>query len=260
MPIRMHAARAARAISITAFAGAGLLPLAACGRAAAPVPEGAAPPRLVEILPGGRVLTVPAVRDTTRAYRLLARRTGDTTTVDFGLTTLGERAHTEDGTFVQVMTTPKQASYDTLMVRVAGLAPRWERLRFGPRTIRVEYDGARVTRWEQVGDSAARISTTEFPTPVFAFNQAHTLVRSIPLRVGYTAVLPLFAATTAELEHDTITVTGAPAAGRRGWTVRFADPVIVATYTLDAATREILGYRVAQRSGRAEFWWDLATR
>lgn len=153
---------------------------------------------------------------------------------------------------------PKREFYDTFEVRLKGLAPRWEHLRLGARRIRIEYDGARVTRWDQSGDSAAHTSTVVFPTPVFAFQQLHMIVRSLPLRAGYTAILPLYSEGTAELEHDTVTVTGAPGPGSRGWTVRFADPSIVSTYTLDPATREIVDYRVVQRAAKAELWWERA--
>ncbi|HET9983981.1 MAG TPA: hypothetical protein VFQ38_10355 [Longimicrobiales bacterium] len=259
MPIRVHAARLVRSLPRPALALAGVLSMAACGRPVAS-PSGAAAPRGVS---SARELRLPTVRDTTRAFHFLARRTGDTTTIDLGLTTLGDRPGAEDGghaSFRQVQASPKREFYDTLEVRVNGLAPRWEHLRLGARRIRIEYDGTRVHRWDQTGDSVPRTATVDFPTPVFAFNQVHMLVRSVPLRVGYTTVLPLYSEGTAELEHDTITVIAAPGPDARGWTVRFADPAIVSTYTLDATTREIVGYRVLQRSGKAELWWEFVEK
>lgn len=229
----------------------------ACGAPPTNVPA----PGTNLIVPPASALTPPTVRDTTRHYHVLGRRQSDSVERDLALIAVAERrqADRSGAAILQVMGSPQWQWDDTVLARAKGLAPRWERLRVGRHIIRLEYDGGRVTRWEQNGDSAARTSTVTFPTAVFAFNQVHMIVRSLPLRVGYTAILPLYSEMTAELERDTVSVTAAPSAGKLDWTIRFADPAIVSTYRLDAVTREIVDYRVVQRAAKAEMRWVAAT-
>jgi hypothetical protein len=75
-------------------------------------------------------------------------------------------------------------------------------------------------------------------------------VRSTPYRAGFTSIVPLYSEGDDAIEMDSIAVIGA-APGR--WTIRFADPAIIATYGLDVTTRRILSYDVVSRKtgGRA---------
>jgi hypothetical protein len=51
------------------------------------------------------------------------------------------------------------------------------------------------------------------------------LVRSLPYRVGYTAILPLYSEGDDAIEMASVAVIGT---GADRWTVRFADPAIIA--------------------------------
>jgi hypothetical protein len=68
-------------------------------------------------------------------------------------------------------------------------------------------------------------------------------------------ILPLFSEADAELEHDTITVVTdtALADGRTAWIVRFADPVIVQQYVVDAISRHTIRITTQQRKSGTRF-------
>jgi hypothetical protein len=38
------------------------------------------------------------------------------------------------------------------------------------------------------------------------------------------------------------------------WTIRFADPAIISTYTIDTAQRRIIGSDVTNRKSGARYW------
>jgi hypothetical protein len=130
-----------------------------------------------------------------------------------------------------------------------GLVPVAERLDFRGATRRYRYEGAQVTGSVQAGDSASVPYARTFERRVFAFNQVEALVRSVPYRVGFHAVVPLFSEVDKALEHDTIDVLrrGAPAGGDSTWIVRFADPAITSEYTVDGAARAIRETRTTNR-------------
>lgn len=69
-------------------------------------------------------------------------------------------------------------------------------------------------------------------------------MRSLPYRLGYTAILPLYSEGDDAIEMDSVAVVDARP---DRWTIRFADPAIVATYGIDAATRRIVSYDVTGR-------------
>ena len=104
---------------------------------------------------------------------------------------------------------------DSSLVKRHGLAPIWEVSQF---------DG-KVKRWTYKGD-------------VFNFQELDDLLRSLPLREGYERILPLFSEGDDSLEMDTVRIGSRDPTGR--WTLRFADPVIVATYEIDERTRRIV--------------------
>ena len=79
------------------------------------------------------------------------------------------------------------------------------------------------------------------------------MLRSLPLAAGYAAILPLYSEGSDSLEMDSVAGEAAtPATGERpAWSVRFADPAIVETYVIDAASRRITKHDiVSRRSGR----------
>jgi hypothetical protein len=135
---------------------------------------------------------------------------------------------------------------DSVLVLQRGLAPVWERYQYGSERTSIDYDGARVARTTAVGDSVKRVEHT-YDVPVYHFAELDMIVRSVPLRTGYRAVVPLYSEHDDELEKDTVSVEGRGPDGR--WTVRFADTVIVAHYTIDGATRVMVAHELQRRRG-----------
>jgi len=134
---------------------------------------------------------------------------------------------------------------DTLVMHRDGLAPVWERLRYPQRRYakEIEYGGASLHQLNRLGDSTKSFEK-RFALPVFAFSEVDLVVRSLPYASGYRTILPLYSEGDDSLEMDTIAVVGN--AGH-AWTVRFADPAIVATYVIDSASRRITQYDVMSR-------------
>jgi len=121
---------------------------------------------------------------------------------------------------------------DSALVKRHGLAPVWETSQFGGKAARWTYDGPRVNQHTYDG-------------PVFNFQELDDLLRSLPLRESYERILPLYSEGDDSLEMDTVRVMGRDAGGR--WTLRFADPAIVATYGIDEKTRRIVRHEYVMR-------------
>jgi hypothetical protein len=121
---------------------------------------------------------------------------------------------------------------DSALVKRHGLAPVWEASQFGGKAERWTYDGPRVNQHTYDG-------------PVFNFQELDDLLRSLPLREGYERILPLYSEGDDSLEMDTVRVMGRDGGGR--WTLRFADPAIVATYGIDEKTRRIVRHEYVMR-------------
>ena len=145
---------------------------------------------------------------------------------------------------------------DSALVRRDGLAPIWEVQHLGDRRTRYDYDGAIVRRAVTAPDSAAARSTSTYPFRVFNFNELDELVRSVPLRAGYHAIVPLYSEGDNALETDTVDVEGTDKAGV--WNVRFADKVIIGHYGIDGATRAIVRYDVNRHADKAHFRYIFA--
>ncbi|MGH7648097.1 MAG: hypothetical protein ACREND_08255 [Gemmatimonadaceae bacterium] len=140
---------------------------------------------------------------------------------------------------------------DSALVRRDGLAPIWEVQHSGTKRTRYDYDGAIVRRTVTEPDSAATRSTVTYPFRVFNFNELDEVIRSVPLRNGYHAIVPLYSEGDNALETDTIDVGGQDGAGV--WNVRFADKVIIGHYGIDGATRRITRYDLNRHADRAHF-------
>jgi hypothetical protein len=145
----------------------------------------------------------------------------------------------------------QQPFVDSTLVRRDGLAPIWEVQHQGSKRTRYDYDGASVRRVVTTPDSAAAPSTAAYPFPVFNFNELDELVRSVPLRAGYRAIVPLYSEGDNSLETDTVDVEGTDSSGV--WSVRFADKVIIGHYGIDGATRKIVRYGVNRHADKAHF-------
>lgn len=140
--------------------------------------------------------------------------------------------------------------YDSLLVRRADLTPIREHLAYAQRRIdkRFEYHGTSVHQVNVIGDSTREINS-EYTIPVYAFSEIETIVQSLPFHPFYSAILPLYSEGDDALEMDSVYVENDHPGER--WTVRFADPAIVAIYGIDAKTRRILDYNVTNRRTKA---------
>jgi hypothetical protein len=127
----------------------------------------------------------------------------------------------------------------------SGLAPVWEVSRFKSSVTRYEYAGKQVRLTVTSPDSGTKTREHSYDIPVFHFSELDVLLRSLPLRDGYEAILPLYSEGSDELEMDTVRVQSRARGGV--WSVRFADPAIVSTYGINETTREIVTQEIAQR-------------
>lgn len=200
------------------------------------------------LLPGSPMLASPPLARDSRALAVLAARSDTSTFAPFGSVTRWVDAPAGDGTVASGFAFGgRYQSVDTLVVRRAGLRPVSEVLRFqGTETV-LRYDGARVVATIRRGDSTRTVERA-YEHPVFAFNQMEMLARSLPPVAGTRVVVPLFSEVDLQVEYDTLTVLGpVPGGGRRAWTVRFADPVIVAELVVDGETRAVVRQDTRQR-------------
>ena len=138
--------------------------------------------------------------------------------------------------------------YDSILVRRADLLPIREHMAYIQRHLekRMEYlhDGTTVHQTNTVGDSTVTFDKS-YTVPVYGFSEIEMIIRSLPFHPYYTAIVPLYSEGDDALEQDSITVVN-DRPGKR-WTVRFADPVVVAMYGIDASSRQILSYYVRNR-------------
>jgi hypothetical protein len=205
-------------------------------------------------LPAGseRLVTshIAEFREGQRIYSRAA--SGDTTEHESVRKVIEEHPMELDGAPAVMMVTAGHFAggdyFDTLVVRRNGLVPVRESLRYLQRRTAKEitFSGDRLRQTNHSGDSA-RTFEMRFALPVFAFSELDLLIRSLPFSHGYRAIVPLYSEGDDSLEMDTVAVTGP--VGHQ-WTVRFADPVIVATYGVDSASRRIERYDlVGRRTG-----------
>jgi hypothetical protein len=131
-------------------------------------------------------------------------------------------------------------------VKRHGLAPISEMGQIGKHLDHWTYDGATVTRTQVTTDSGTSTVTHTYERPVFDFQELGDLLRSLPLRDGYEKILPLYSEWSDTLEMDTVRITGHSG---RTYTLRFADPAIVATYDVDEKTRAIVQHESVSRKG-----------
>jgi hypothetical protein len=203
------------------------------------------------VLAGSRELVTSHFQDRSHAEHFLSRAaSGDTTEHESVVTRVDERTGTSDAgpTILRVTTGHYSGGdySDSMVVRRADLRPVREHLAYVQRRMDKQFDYAGNTLRQRnvTGDSALAFGR-EYTLPVFAFSEIDMIVRSLPFRPGYTAILPLYSEGDDALEMDSVSVIDTHAGPR--WTIRFADPAIVATYSVDAATRQIVSYDVTNR-------------
>jgi len=192
----------------------------------------------------------PVRQDTTRNILVLARSAKDSTEREWYRMYQGEQRTVITGppVLIQIQGATAFQWADTVVMGQKDLVPIRESLHLQGRVIQLVYHGSVVDRSDQMPDSVAHTSTHDFGRPVYAFNQLDLLMRAIPLSAGTRVILPLYSEITAELELDTLEVTAAPTPGHRDWSLRFADPAIVTTATLDPVTRQFTSYATSFRA------------
>lgn len=208
------------------------------------------------VSPGSRSLITSHFANEAHIERTLSRAAaGDTTEHESVVTRIDEvvGAAGSSPTIVRVSTGHYAGGdyYDSLVVRRTDLQPIREHMHYVQRRLdkRFEYEGGTVHQTNSIADSATSFDR-KYNMPVFAFSEIELLVRSLPYRPGFTSILPLYSEGDDAVEMDSISVVSARP---ERWTIRFADPSIIATYGLDVATRRILSYDVVSRKtgGRA---------
>ena len=202
------------------------------------------------LLPGSTELTTSHLNADGARYRYLFKPAADSAEREVGTGGWAITPTQHNGKAALLVTTNfargTQRFLDTALVMQEGLHPVWEVSRIGAKTMRWDYTGKQVRMAVTQPDSGTRNKEHTYDVPVFHFNELDVLIRSIPMREGFEAILPLYSEGSDELEMDTVRVNARGADGV--WTVRFADPAIVATYGIDAS-RKIVRYEVFPRRG-----------
>jgi hypothetical protein len=212
-------------------------------------------PRVIR--PGDRGLGTLHFRDTVQHLRLELLAAGADSALSTVAFTRTERLidlDGERGLLLSFAYGPPLNTADTLAVRRRDLMPRWEVLHVRGSRLRFQYRDTGVQAETTTSDSAPRRQTHTFDRAPFAFNELEAVIRSLPLRAGYEALLPLYSEIDGRVEMDTVSVvpsgesegSGEP---RAVWRVRFADPAIVQTYEIDQRTRQVRSRQVVQRRG-----------
>ena len=202
------------------------------------------------LLPGASDITTSHLHNAVASYEYFLRMpTGDTTERRVSAGRAEQVLTQYDGKPALLLigsSTPNGASsIDSALVRLPTLAPVWETARRGGRVTHWDYSGKDVRMTVTPPDSATQTRQHTYEMPVFNFQELDVLLRSLPLREGYDAILPLYSEGGNVLEMDTVRVVSRESDGK--WTVRFADNDIVATYGINGKTREIVSHEMLQR-------------
>lgn len=190
--------------------------------------------------PGAVDLMSAKITDRCDSLWFLARAPNDT--VQRSILAQRIEQHDVSSTVVQVttMSTPDGSYVDSTILLRDGLAPMRETTHAGSTVIRYRYDRNRVDVTTIAGDSAPVAHHHEYPYPVFNFEELDLLIRLLPLRPGYQALLPLYSEGDEDAEIDTVLVQGKDSTGI--WHVRFADKAVIATYGIADDTRAEVAY------------------
>jgi hypothetical protein len=209
----------------------------------------------VVLAPGAADLTTSHLGDTTISYRTIADRLPDgSPTATVRAVAREETRHVTDHgrRAILLIKTARGASFayaDTSLMIASTLAPIREVSILNARRTTYAYHGAKVRRTVMQPDSATRTTQHDFGTPMFQFEALDQVIRSVPLRTGYQAIVRLYSEGDDGIEMDTVRVEGQDKAGL--WNVRFADPVIIAHYGIDGVTRHIVRHDIARHADRS---------
>ena len=193
--------------------------------------------------PGSRRLTGGHFAARCDSMWFVARRLNDTSEEALPAQRLDESVTTFRGrpAVLQVVQVNGSQTYvDSALMFRDGLAPIWEVSRSGSQATRYVFDGDKVRVTVTNGDAAPTTKAHRYEVPVFNFQQLDAVIRSLPLRRGYEALLPLYSESDDSVEIDTVRVEGRDPNGV--WRIRFADPAVVASVGVDGTSRAQVAY------------------
>lgn len=173
----------------------------------------------------------------------ISRRLNDSVDTALPAQRLDESVTTFRGrpALLQVVQVNGRRTYvDSALMYRDGPAPIWEVSRGGTQTTRYTFDGNHVQVTVTHGDSAPATKAHRYDSAVFNFQQLDAVIRSLPLRRGYEALLPLYSEGDDSVETDTVRVEDRDPRGV--WRIRFADPAVVAIIGVDEKTRAQVAY------------------
>lgn len=211
------------------------------------------------LIPGDADLTTTQFHDASTTYQVLQAGSANTPEREVAQASDTTQLTSYKGApallLIQGSKTRGRVFMDSALVLRDGLSPVWEIQHSGTHSIRIDYSGTRVRRSDSAPDTALRRVEHMYDVPVFHFNELNQLIRSVPLRAGYYAILPLYSEGDDALEMDTVRVEGQGSTGV--WNVRFADKVIIGHYGIDGSTREMVRYEVERHVAGPHFYMKL---
>jgi hypothetical protein len=169
------------------------------------------------LLPGSTELTTSHLKADGARYRYRFKPATDSAEREMGTGGWAVTPTRHNGKAALLLTTHfergTQRFLDTALVMQDGLHPVWEVSRIGTKTTRWEYSAKQVRMAVTQPDSGTRTKEHTYDVPVFHFNELDVLIRSIPMREGFEAILPLYSEGSDELEMDTVRVNARGADG-----------------------------------------------
>jgi hypothetical protein len=213
------------------------------------------------LLPGASDIGTSHFHDMSHTYHVVLDRlpNGDSTMSDRAQVRIENRLTVHDGIPSIILVTnysaPGRTIIDSSEVRRDGLAPIWESVQDGAKRTTYRYEGRHVHKEVMQPDSARKVIDHDFTPEMFHFSGLDEVIRSVPLRAGYHAILPLYSEGDDGMEMDSVTVEGKGTDGL--WNVRFSDPVIIAHYGIDEKTHEIMRHDIDRHADRSHFKYVL---
>lgn len=186
------------------------------------------------VVPGSHDLQSPKIAERCDSLWFVSRAPGETT--EHTLLAQRKELHLVRDRVVQVTTvnTPEGSYVDSSVFLRNGLAPILETTYADSHVTRYRYDKNRVDV------TTSSVAHHQYPYPLFNFEELDLVIRLLPMRPGYQALLPLYSEGDQDAEIDTVQVQGRDSVGV--WQVRFADKAIVATYGIADGSGALVSY------------------
>lgn len=228
---------------------------AACARRASSPPT----PSIGIVAPGSALLDAAHLGAYRDSVHMMTRPAGaDTTAHDLGVQTVIEQPVEWRGAPALLLVKHSEGRgvvfFDSTMMHRESMQPVWEHMHANRIMKNIEYSPNQLHENSYMGDSLVRTLDLPLPHGAFGFNQLDLVLRSLRFQPGRRVTVPLFSEGDDSVEVDTISVVGREPGLPARWTLRFADPAIVATYTIDDQTRHVLTYDVVSRRSGARSW------